>query len=343
LLHYEGCTIEHGSAQFSFGSERHFGTICIQNGVGDTYTVAPDLRQMLTNCALKRAGIQAREWEPENGFAANRENVRRVYDYYGDLYQQAPHKLLWAGLARLGGLEVFYPGFLLLDATRRVAAGEIVPWLSQIPWVRQLLDDMLPEAAILAALECHLLQIQKSIFEDLAWQHEAYLHGRLDWLWRCYQADLLQQSDFEAWSKIHQEDDPEAIGDGNKVLVWREQERIVQPIYDMLDQELLLARWYFADRAFLHPLCAMSALAMAMHGHMESFHEVMPEGNIMNLTDRWQWIEEDVYPCWLRLHQMNFAVIGSRLRYPLPDTVAQVLLSRLYIFVREWLDSLGQR
>jgi hypothetical protein len=338
LLQHEGHTVEHGSAQFSFGSAQTFGTIYVQNDGGHSCTVAPDLRRTFTNRALERAGIQAHQWDAKKGFVANRENVRRVYDYYGDLYHHAPHKLLWAGLARLGGLEVFYPGFLLLNATRKMAAGEVLPRLSQIPLVRKLLDDTLPEAAIMAALECRLLQIQKDIFEDLAWQHEAYLQGRIDWLWRCCQADILQQCDFEAWRKIDQDTCPNAIGEGNKMLVWREQEKIVQPLYDTLQQELLWARWYFADQAILMPDSAMSILALAMHKTMDSFLEFVPNGDIMNLKDRWQWIEEHVYNRWLDLHQHHYAAINARLQCPLPETVLQAMTSRLYILVYEWLD-----
>jgi hypothetical protein len=338
LLKHEGHTVEHGSMQFSFGTEQRFGTICVQNDKGCNCTIVPDLQQIFTNQALQRAGIQANQWDPTQGFASNCENVRRVYDYYGDLYHRAPRKMLWAGLARLGGLEVFYPSFLLLDMVRKVAAGEVVPWLTQTPLMRKLLDDMLPEAATLATLECRLLEVQKDIFEDIAWQHEAYLQGRLDVLQRCCQAGILQPCDYEAWHKINQEQCPATIGEGNKMLVRREQEKVVQPLYDTLQKELLWARWYFADQAILQPGHAMSRLAFAINKTVKSFLEAVPEGDIMNLDDRWKWIEEHVYPYWLHQHQTCPAAISIWLQDPLPETMMQVVSNRLRLFVREWLD-----
>jgi hypothetical protein len=342
LLQHQGRTLERDGMQFVFGSGPQLSTVHVQDAAApDAERILPltfDIKKIFTNEALRRATIAPGSWEPDAGFAANRAAARKVYDYYGTLYKAEPHNLLWAGLARLGGLEVFYPGFLLLDAVRRVAAGEALPWLTQQPLVRRLLDVLLPEADILFHLECRLLVIQKKIFDDLAWQHEVYLQGRLDWLKHCRDEGSLPAPDYEAWQQICSDDRPNSVGEGNKRLLRREQEVVIQPFYETLERELLWARLCFTDSALLQPGTAFSALALAMHGSMESFREILPDGDIMSLEDRWRWIDQEVYPCWLRLHQTQHAAISARLQQNLVDCPLQALASRIAILLREWFD-----
>jgi hypothetical protein len=345
LIQHRGRTIERNGTQFVFGSGPTLSTVHVRDmSRADTESMTPitlDIKKMFTNEAQKRAGIVADGWNPAAGFAANRASVRKVYDYYGSLYHIEPQALLWAGLARLGGLEIFYPGFLLLNSVQRLAAGETLPWLTRQPLVRWLLDALLPDADILFTLECRLLEIQKKIFDDLAWQHEVYLRGRLPWLQYCYDQENLPRPDYEAWQKISQADSPALIAEGNKALLRREQESVIQPLYHTLGRDLLWARLCFADCALLHPSTAFSALALAMHGTMESFPEAVPGGDILELEDRWRWMEHDVYPRWLHLHQTRHAAISARLQQELCESPVMALMSRLAIMVRECLD--GQR
>jgi hypothetical protein len=346
LLQYRGRTIERDGMQFAFGSGPTLSTVHVRDTTrADAESIPPitfDIKQMFRNEALKRAAIAPEAWDPATGFAANRACARNVYDYYGSLYQAHPHTLLWAGLARLGGLEVFYPGFLLLDTVRCVAAGETLPWLTRQPLVRKLLDALLPEADILFMLECRLLEIQKRIFDDLAWQHEVYVRGRLDWLKHCRDEKSLPEPDYRAWQQINTEDCSASVAEGNKALLRREQEIVIQPLYNTLENDLLWARLCFADCALLHPSAAFSALALAMHGTMESFREMLPDGDIMDLEDRWRWIEQDVYPRWLHLHQSQHTAMSARLQRELCESRLRALASRIAIMVRERRDGHGQ-
>jgi hypothetical protein len=43
------------------------------------------------------------DWDPQQGFVANRERLIKVYDYYRDTYLKRPDQFLWAGLGRMAG------------------------------------------------------------------------------------------------------------------------------------------------------------------------------------------------------------------------------------------------
>jgi len=43
------------------------------------------------------------DWDPEQGFAANRDRIVKLYDYYRDTYLKRPNQFLWAGLGRMAG------------------------------------------------------------------------------------------------------------------------------------------------------------------------------------------------------------------------------------------------
>lgn len=102
--------------------------------------------------ALQRAGIFAQRdacrradfWAPKAGFADNRQIVKKAYSYYQAAFQE-DNRLVWAALARLAGHPV-WSELESLDA-----------------WEFPAKDKM--------------LQIQKGIFCDVAWQHEALLQG----------------------------------------------------------------------------------------------------------------------------------------------------------------------
>ena len=81
---------------------------------------------------LRRAGIDADGWRPEDGLLENDAIVQAVYRYYGDLYLDHP-ELQWAGMANIVG-PMFYAGWQDMYAIRQIAdPAERAEYLSR--WV----------------------------------------------------------------------------------------------------------------------------------------------------------------------------------------------------------------
>jgi hypothetical protein len=103
-------------------------------------------------------------------------DVRAVYAFYQHLWD-GDHDLQWAGMAKLAGAPV-YGGL------------EDLQVLSQLP--RDQLVGLAEAGSPLAGFlvqcgtgearwyEAQFLQMQKNIYQDLGWQHDAYEHGGID-------------------------------------------------------------------------------------------------------------------------------------------------------------------
>jgi hypothetical protein len=213
-----------------------------------------------TNVALGKVNNgQLADWNPQNGWAANRDWVIGVYGYYAGLALAQPDLFLWAGLGRMAG-------------------GAVVGGMDSNP--------VLPEAPFIS--------IGRDIFYDLVWQHEAYLDAP-DTIVKL--ADLHDQygqfpqyasdgtetfahvapatSYGDAWRKITS-GDPAQIAAGNRDLLMNEQATIVQPGYDYL--------------LTVTGSGLVSPFTDAIHPYHRDFLIDFPQGNILKYADRWAWI-----------------------------------------------------
>ncbi len=84
-------------------------------------------------------------WDPLAGFAFNEARIRRLYDYYRDLFNSDESRFLWAGLGRMAGGAV----------------------LGGLGTLAKISGD--PSFATNT-----MVLIGKEIFRDLAWQHELF-------------------------------------------------------------------------------------------------------------------------------------------------------------------------
>jgi hypothetical protein len=223
------------------------------------------------------AGVDRGNWDTGKSLADNIGNVRAVYDFYQFLYNSDPNEFQWAGLARLAGAE-FFSGM-----EKAYVAAEFPP-----PGVIGLPGAVVTQAAG-RATEQFLLEGQKRIFSDLAWQHEAYLHGgiaAMDVLERKY-GDQFNSDSVNGWRCIANGD----VSRGNLLLLKREQQVIVQPLY----QESGFDNYLLAQ-----PLSVM-AQSPVPEGGGGSFEQYLPGGNIGDFGQRWSYLANDTWPAWERL------------------------------------------
>jgi hypothetical protein len=225
--------------------------------------------------AMQAAGIDPDHWDPSDGFKANEDNIERVYALYAQWYLAHP-ELKWAGMAKLAGGSV-YGGLQQLVAERP-------------SWgLRDLVTPILAYDGIkgmqMDKVERIFVSMQKNIFMDLAWQHQAYVEGGLNALKAAYDRGDLSAANYEAWVKIAAGDD-KACWEGNKTLLLREQSEVLPPDYERI-QDL----WFGGSITE-----EISGNTVSPIPHGASFRELYPDGNVTNFEDRWRWIEDHMLP-----------------------------------------------
>jgi hypothetical protein len=238
--------------------------------------------------ALEKANLDLDSWQPGKGFAANLVNVQNVYKYYMRLFNnpsthvRGDETLLWAGMAKLAG-GVVYRGLRQSQQVLSVAETDYGLGGLEPPSARKAV------ATYVTVVQVILLQMQKEIFLDLAWQHQAYVEGGLPALEYAYARG--ENVPIEAWRDI-------ASGNrvrvelGNEALLRREQETILPPFYKMIgdlpDMSVIpnVTSWFFAES----PIPGG-----------RKFRDVVPGGDVTQFRDRWLWITSDMLPAYLRL------------------------------------------
>ena len=228
-------------------------------------------------------------WNPEDGYAANRSYMTRLYGYYGSLYVASPDRFLWAGFARLGGASV-------------------------IGGLEFLIRKPVPNHPDRSLLTSSLIAIAKAIFLDLSWQLEAFLDDpepAIE-LGREHDARFPARTSYEAaWERIAS-GEADAVAEGNRRLLANEQFSIVQPFYDLI----------VADPEAGPVFRQLTNSARRVHPYHRDFAQVVPGGDLSDPDQRWAWIDEPggMWDAWVALPP------EERLRLvelPLDDLVAQ--------------------
>jgi len=193
------------------------------------------------------------DWDPQQGFGANRPRIIKLYDYYQALYLKRPDLFLWAGLGRMAG------GAVVGGVDLVASSGE----------------SFLTET---------MVQIGKNIFHDLAWQHEAFLEDpqlAIDLATQQDASSPARRSYADSWRDIAS-GESERVASGNRALLENEQFTIIQPLYDAISasSEALIFR---RTRAFTNKI----------HPYHRDFLVRLPTGDVIVADDRWAWITED--------------------------------------------------
>ena len=242
--------------------------------------------------ALAAAGIDPARWDPSQGFEANRENGQKVYAMYGSWYLGHP-ELKWAGMAKLAGASV-YGGLLEMQDRQGSAKPAIVgggTLMVIAPWwgLFNVLTGAVAGDAVhderLETVEKILLDMQKDIFMDLGWQHQAYVEGGLPALKAAYDRGDLSSATYEAWTHIASGNE-EAVWEGTTALVYREQAQILAPGYEEI-------RDLFGGGAITAQISNNAPSPIPGGAPFESLYH---SGDLADFEDRWRWIEEHMLP-----------------------------------------------
>ncbi len=236
--------------------------------ISPDHTTSQQVRLHYQDRAYARLGVQPADWQPQLGFRANEHILQPLYQYYQQIYQQDPGRLLWAGLARLTGGQVLFG-----------------------------MRNLVKIAKDPCVLSQEIVAVAKDIFESLAWQHELFLEDRELLLSVCdnlYPAQAEQHAYAECWRLIGA-DDSASIAQGNRMLLQNEQRQTIQPHYETIRRDA------YANRYFRFTRFAMRNI----HPHHRRFIFDHPLGDVTRFADRWHWIDhaKGMWTSWVGLTQ----------------------------------------
>lgn len=220
--------------------------------------------------ANSNAGIDLSRWKPENGYDydVNADIVRRLYNHYSRLYHNDPDKFLWAGNAYLVGLQII--GELNNIKVHKARCDDKASdnWnLLHAAITRDIMK------AVLVRYESLTMRMAMAVFQDMAWQHEAFASGGIAEMEKLFKAGELSQLEIDGWRKIHRGD----VAAGNVDLLNREQKFTLQPFFDQFRED--------DDNL-------MSNTAKSLVPGVKPFCESVPGGNVTDFEDRWKWAQE---------------------------------------------------
>lgn len=319
VFHYTKGTLD-------FKHEQEF-LVCTQQSKEDWQREIGRQILLETNGAVNMGGFV-----PTNEFTTNIPYLKAVYGYYEQLFVLYPDQFVWAGMAKMAGAPV-YAG--LSDAQVGRTAGGILGPLFEVL-------TNLGVTAKIKEFQTQLMTGNKLIFEDLGWQHRAYVASSIWALEYVNKKDTTSGNELRKvaiadWHRIDegiQSDQPltEEIVAGNKSLLEREQRRIIQDVYDQIkllqiSVEATIAGFQFSIPLPINYPQLMSAMTRNPIPGGIKFSQFNSNGNIANFDNRWPWIgsdtDEGLYRIW----------VGSSSTHPLSpqqrlDNVKIPLLQR---------------
>ena len=215
----------------------------------------------------------------------NQATMKKIYDYYATLFKNNSN-LMWAGMAKLAGNVVWQqlmnPPYVKGAAA---AAGGIGGALG-IPGGGMLAEQAAQKA--MAPVIAQLMTMNKEIFEDLAWMHQAYVTGGIAEITQLHDAGEIPDDIYQAWLLIDS-GDPANVKKGNAILLQRE-------------QQIVLKRGYAAlSTMSVGPVSVATIMSRNATNPIpggKDFLKTVPSGNLTNYNDRWKWITTQMLPIW---------------------------------------------
>ncbi|MFL6113798.1 MAG: hypothetical protein ACJ786_20930 [Catenulispora sp.] len=320
------------------------------------------LDQYWVATAAQHAGINLNEWDPSAGTGPNQGNIQAVYTYYGKLFLDHP-ELQWAGMANMIGPS-FAGGFMDIDMFRKMAQ-EFADKLDSLPAAARA--ALPPDLQLLAKgsqltsaelqyFESKFLGMQKHIFFDQAAAHEAYLAGPpnnrtayIDEMQRAglFAGDVPPDKTANAWHAIaNPHSTPQQIMDANTTLLYREQNVVIKDQYNQM---------YNHDgpvgKVFTYMMTTVGAASIPGTHTPGEYRPLtfggdvnvpvivgtervgvhvttpLPDFNITNTQDRWDYVTHDTLPAYQKLLQDHPDQARQIIATPVQDRIAQQRLS----------------
>ncbi|MFI8523419.1 WXG100 family type VII secretion target [Promicromonospora sukumoe] len=311
-----------------------------------------------TRQAAQDAGIDYLAWDPTLGADANRANIEAVYEYYADLYLNNPD-LQWAGMAAMIGPS-FAAGFLDLALMRDIAqgfevGGEVLQHLpgglaqgALIEQVAGMTDDEL------RFYETSFLAMQQEIFHDQASMHAAYEHGGMEEIQRMYESGAMNEATFDAWEDIAS-GDPDRVAEGNTEMLRREQQEIIADDYDAMRDRPVTGEAMTYMMTVVGEASIPGAVTFGEYDPLQVSVETpgpenvgipftgistdnplqgtvtittpLPDGNIADVDQRWNYITADTLPAYQELLQNDPGRAEDILRTDVSDRIEEYRLT----------------
>lgn len=313
------------------------------------------------------ADLDADAWDPALGLAPLDGIAVDAWTLYQDLFAADPDRYLWSGMATLAG-GTFYAAFQDLHVLRvglesgEILVEEAVEILTRHlgPLGSQLAGELAEAGADAMArelryVETTFLDMQKQIFDDLAWQHVAHRVGGMEVIQQLADDGMILPLQLDAWHDIDS-GVPDRVEAGNASLLRHEQSTIIGDDYDAIRDHSPIT-WATT--------MGMSVLASSPVPGGRPFREVVPVEvglyvdtpdrvtiypdrvgpfdlpfgavsidtpdrvgasvdlplhNVSIFEHRWEWIETDMLPAWI--DHVHAGTAGPLVAVPIPEQAA---------------------
>lgn len=233
------------------------------------------------------AKVGKEQWQQEGAKRLGRVNAEKCPDVKNALItaSYAQMYLLDSGAAsyKWSGLAAF--------ASNLVGAGISLPRLGNSP--------LSPDEY--KTLQTLLIKGNNAVYDDLYWQHLAYKEAGLAELERIQSSGSLPAELLEGWRKLdkgRKDNNPDAIWEGNAILLRYEQEKVLQPVV------------YEGNNDLWRKVGVLSPV----FGHRIEFKNYVPGGDFASFADRWKWISESMLLAWRNLETTDPTTVEVKLK-----------------------------
>lgn len=147
----------------------------------------------------------------------------------------------------------------------------------------------------------------RAIFADLYWQHLAYREAGIGELARIYAQGDLTKEMLLGWQQIdlgRRLGNEALIWEGNLKLLYHEQRYVIQTVL----YEGVFNRTLWKLISLVHQVSGI-LLDSPVPGGAADFRDAVPNGNLADFDQRWEWCVAHIVPAWQKFEQNRTAVL----------------------------------
>lgn len=228
------------------------------------------------------------------------ERNREITSRYARWYLDHPVMFKWAGMAAFASRQV---GIAIVSAEMLISPerlGEQNPLVGLHRMASGLLmrDDL------------DVIRTgNNSIFNDIAWAHEAYLGGGLQEIEENSAGSdlglllegfrLIDRGLQALKSGGHDDEGEKLIWNGNILLLRHEQAVVLQPVFDRLSPGGRALASFGSELDFSGSFPADPHCSASFSGHFGYFETLAGIRSVADAVHRWEWVESRVVPAWM--------------------------------------------